>query len=152
MATPEARESELEHELELDPKRWIALGIVAAGVALIVIDSSVVNIALPTMIRDLHLGLSGAEWVNSIYSLVFAATLIVTGRLADVHGRRRIYVTGLAIFAGASILAGIAPNAEFLIFARLLQGIGGALVLPSTLSIVNATFRSTRHRCTHDDT
>jgi len=140
MATPEARESELEHELELDPKRWIALGVVAAGVALIVIDSSIVNIALPSMIRDLHLGLSGAEWVNSIYSLVFAAILIVTGRLADVRGRRRIYVTGLAIFAGASILAGLAPNAEFLIFARLLQGIGGALVLPSTLSIVNATF------------
>jgi EmrB/QacA subfamily drug resistance transporter len=140
VATPEARESELERELELDPKRWIALGIVAGGVSLIVIDSSVVNIALPTMIRDLNLGLSGAEWVNSIYSLVFAATLIVTGRLADVHGRRRIYVTGLAIFAIASILAGIAPTAEFLIFARFLQGIGGALVLPSTLSIVNATF------------
>ena len=140
MATPEARASELEHELELDPKRWLALGIVAAGVALIIIDSTIVNVALPTMILDLNLGLSGAEWVNSIYSLVFAAILIVTGRLADMRGRRQIYMIGLAIFAGASILAGLAPNGEFLILARLLQGVGGALVLPSTLSIVNATF------------
>ncbi len=141
MATPEARASELEYELELDPKRWLALGIVAAGVALIIIDSTIVNVALPTMILDLNLGLSGAEWVNSIYSLVFAAILIVTGRLADMRGRRQIYMIGLAIFAGASILAGLAPNGEFLILARLLQGIGGALVLPSTLSIVNATFQ-----------
>ena len=146
MTTPEAREP------EVDPKRWFALGIVAAGVALIIIDSTIVNVALPTMILDLNLGLSGAEWVNSIYSLVFAAILIVTGRLADMRGRRLIYMIGLAVFAGASILAGLAPNGEFLILARLLQGVGGALVLPSTLSIVNATFRSTRHRCTHDDT
>lgn len=135
MTTPEAREP------EVDPKRWFALGIVAAGVALIIIDSTIVNVALPTMILDLNLGLSGAEWVNSIYSLVFAAILIVTGRLADMRGRRLIYVIGLAVFAGASILAGLSPNGEFLILARLLQGIGGALVLPSTLSIVNATFQ-----------
>ena len=81
MATPETREP------EVDPKRWLALGIVAAGVALIIIDSTIVNVALPTMILDLNLGLSGAEWVNSIYSLVFAAILIVTGRLADRRGR-----------------------------------------------------------------
>ena len=126
---------------EADPHRWLALGIVAGGVALIIIDSTIVNVALPTMIGDLKLGLSGAEWVNSIYSLVFAAILIVTGRLADRRGRRLIYITGLAIFAAASVLAGLAPNAEFLILARLLQGVGGALVLPATLSIVNATFQ-----------
>jgi MFS family permease len=104
MATPETREP------EVDPKRWLALGIVAAGVALIIIDSTIVNVALPTMILDLNLGLSGAEWVNSIYSLVFAAILIVTGRLADMRGRRLIYMIGLAVFAGASILAGLAPG------------------------------------------
>ena len=124
-----------------DPKRWIALGVVAAGVALIIIDSTIVNVALPTIIRDLKLGLSGAEWVNSIYSLVFAALLIATGRFADMRGRRLVYIAGLAIFAGSSVLAGIAGSGELLILARLLQGVGGALVLPSTLSIVNSTFQ-----------
>ena len=124
-----------------DPKRWLALGIVAGGVALIIIDSTIVNVALPTIIRDLQLGLSGAQWVNSIYSLVFAALLIACGRFADLRGRRLVYIAGLAIFAGASILAGMAGSGELLILARLLQGVGGALVLPATLSIVNATFQ-----------
>ncbi|MGI9187527.1 MAG: MFS transporter [Gaiellales bacterium] len=124
-----------------DRKRWIALGVVAGGVALIIIDSTIVNVALPTIIKDLQLGLSGAEWVNSIYSLVFAALLIATGRFADMRGRRLVYIAGLAIFAGSSVLAGAAGSGELLILARLLQGIGGALVLPSTLSIVNATFQ-----------
>ena len=127
--------------VEPDPKRWIALGVVAAGVALIIIDSTIVNVALPTIIVDLDLGLSGAEWVNSVYSLVFAALLIATGRFADMRGRRLVYIAGLAIFGGASILAGLAGSGDLLILARLLQGIGGALVLPSTLSIVNATFQ-----------
>ncbi len=124
-----------------DPRRWLALAIVAAGVALIIVDSTIVNVALPTIILDLDLGLSGAEWVNTAYSLVFAAILVATGRLADRRGRRRIYVTGLFVFGAASILAGLAPNGELLILARLLQGVGGALVLPSTLSLVNATFQ-----------
>ena len=124
-----------------DPKRWIALGVVAAGVALIIIDSTIVNVALPTIIKDLQLGLSGAEWVNSIYSLVFAALLIATGRFADMRGRRLVYIAGLVIFASASVLAGMAGTGELLILARLLQGVGGALVLPATLSIVNATFQ-----------
>ncbi|MDP4667601.1 MAG: MFS transporter [Gaiellales bacterium] len=124
-----------------DPKRWLALGVVAGGVALIIIDSTIVNVALPTIIRDLQLGLSGAQWVNSIYSLVFAALLIASGRFADMRGRRIVFMSGLAIFAGASILSASAGSGEFLIFARFLQGIGAALVLPSTLSIVNATFQ-----------
>ena len=69
------------------PKRWLALGVVAGGVAQIIIDSTIVNVALPTIIRDLQLGLSGAQWVNSIYSLVFAALLIASGRFADMRGR-----------------------------------------------------------------
>ena len=124
-----------------DPRRWIALAVVAAGVAMIIIDATIVNVALPTIIRDLDLGLSGAEWVNSIYSLVFAALLIATGRFADMRGRRLVYIAGLAIFGASSILAGMAGSGDLLILARLLQGIGGALVLPSTLSIVNATFQ-----------
>ena len=131
----------MEGVATLDPKRWIALGVVAAGVALIVIDATVVNVALPTIIDDLHLGLAGAQWINSIYSLVFAALLIATGRFADRRGRRIVFMSGLAIFAGASILSASAGSGEFLIFARFLQGIGAALVLPSTLSIVNAAFQ-----------
>ncbi len=123
-----------------DPARWRALAVVAAGVALIIIDATIVNVALPTIITDLDLRLATAEWVNTTYALVFAALLIVAGRLADLHGRRRLYLTGLVVFTAASVLAGLAPTGGLLVGARVLQGLGGAMVLPATLSIVNATF------------
>jgi EmrB/QacA subfamily drug resistance transporter len=111
------------------------------GVAMIIVDATIVNVAIPSIIRDLGIGITQAEWANSIYSLVFAALLISVGRIGDVTGRRRVFVLGLLVFLAASLVTALAPSGAVLLIGRLLQGVGGALILPSTLSIVNATFR-----------
>lgn len=121
--------------------RWYTLATLAASVSLIIIDGTIVNVALPTIIADLRLIGSQAEWVTSIYSLIFAALLIPLGKLADTYGRRKFLLGGLCIFIAASLLAGLSTSAITLIAARALQGFGGAAVLPTTLSTVNATFR-----------
>ena len=122
-------------------RRWLGLVALTIGVAMIIVDATIVNVAIPSIIRDLGIGITQAEWANSIYSLVFAALLISVGRVGDVGGRRRIFVLGLVVFLAASLVTALAPNGTVLLAGRLLQGVGGALILPSTLSIVNATFR-----------
>lgn len=121
-------------------RRWIGLGVLAAGLSLIVIDGTIVGVALPVIIRDLKLDLSDAQWVNAIYSVVFAALLLTAGRLSDRLGRRRLFVTGVMVFLAGSLLASIATDAGSLILPRMVQGVGGACILPATLSTVNATF------------
>lgn len=124
-----------------DPRRWKALGVLAAGLALIVIDGSIVAVALPDIVRDLGLDLTDAQWVSASYAAVLSALLLVVGRLGDRIGRRRLFLAGTAVFVIGSVLAALAGGAGSLIGARLVQGVGGALILPSTLSTVNATFR-----------
>ena len=124
-----------------DRNRWLALVALTIGVAMIIVDATIVNVAIPSIIRDLHIGITQAEWANSIYSLVFAALLISVGRIGDVTGRRRVFIWGLLVFLGASLITALAPSGAVLLAGRFLQGVGGALILPSTLSIVNATFR-----------
>ena len=121
--------------------RWIGLACLALGLAMIIVDTSIVNVAIPSIINDLEITPSAAEWVNSSYALVFAAALITLSRIGDLIGQRRLYLVGTSLFAGASMLAALAPTGELLIAARLLQGLGGAAMAPSTQSIVNATFR-----------
>jgi EmrB/QacA subfamily drug resistance transporter len=121
--------------------RWIGLAMLSVGVAMIIVDATIVNVAVPSMIRDLHLDGTQAEWVNSAYALVFAALLVTLGRIGDVSGRRRLYLLGLGVFMGASVLAGLAQTGEILILARVLQGVGGAMILPATQSILNTNFR-----------
>ena len=121
--------------------RWLGMALLSLGVSLIIVDATIVNVAVPYIIRDLGINLNDAEWINSIYSLVFAALLVSVGRLGDRVGRKLIFLLGLIVFVGSSALAGLAPSGSLLILARLFQGIGGAMILPSTLSIVNATFR-----------
>jgi EmrB/QacA subfamily drug resistance transporter len=121
-------------------RRWIALIFLALGVSMIILDATVVNVAIPTMITDLGLATTDAEWVNASYALAFASLLILFGRLADRFGRRRIFVIGVIIFTAASALVAAAGGAVELVGARLLQGIGGAMILPSSLSIINAVF------------
>lgn len=121
--------------------RWLGLAVLSLGVSMIIVDATIVNVAIPSIIREFEIGLSEAEWINSIYSLVFAALLITLGKFGDVFGRRRLFVIGLVVFAGASMLAGRAGGGGELILARLLQGVGAAMILPSTLSTVNATFQ-----------
>jgi len=124
-----------------DKTRWLGLGVLSLGVSMIIVDATIVNVAIPSIITDFGLGLSDAEWVNSIYSLVFAALLITLGKVGDVYGRRRLFVVGLIVFAAASMLAGRSGGGSSLIMARLVQGVGAAMILPSTLSTVNATFQ-----------
>ena len=120
--------------------RWIGLIGISLAVALIIVDSTIVNVAVPSMVRDLSLSSTEVQWVQESYTLVFAATLLMWGALADRYGRRRILITGTALFLVASVLCAIAPTGPLLIGARVLQGVGGAMMLPTTLSLINATF------------
>ena len=121
--------------------RWIGLAMLSVGVAMIIVDATIVNVAVPSIIRDLKLDSTQAEWINTTYALVFAALLITLGRLGDVLGRRRLYLAGLVLFIGASMLAGLAPTGDLLILARVVQGVGGAMILPATQAILNANFQ-----------
>lgn len=121
-------------------KRWIALIFLALGVSMIILDATVVNVAIPTMVRDLGLTTTDAEWINASYALAFASLLILFGRLADRFGRRKLFLIGVIIFIIASTLIALSDSAAELVGARLLQGIGGAMILPSSLSIINAVF------------
>ena len=122
-------------------RRWIGLGVLAAALSMIVLDGTIVGVALPVLITDLKLDLSQAQWVNGIYAAVFAALLLTAGRLGDRLGRRRMLVVGILVFMAGSLLAALSGTASALIIARVVQGVGGALILPTTLSSVNATFR-----------
>lgn len=122
------------------PKRWKAMPIIALAVSVIIMDATVANVVLPVLIRDISLTATDAEWVNSVYALVFASLLITVGRIGDVFGRRRLLMIGIVTFGAASILAASASSGTTLIAARLLQGVGGAMILPATLSTINALF------------
>jgi EmrB/QacA subfamily drug resistance transporter len=124
-----------------DRRRWLGLFFVALGVALIIVDTTIVNVAIPTIIEDLQISSSQAQWVQEAYTLVFAALLLVFGRLADRWGRRLLFLIGVIIFIAASVWAAVAGSGFELISARLAQGLGGALILPTSLSIINANFR-----------
>ncbi len=121
-------------------RRWWALGAVALAVSLIIMDATVVNVALPVIIRDIGLTASEAEWMNAVYALMFAALLLTAGRVGDIWGRRRLLFTGMTLFLIASVVAGTVSHGGALIGARLGQGIGAALILPTTLSTLNAVF------------
>lgn len=121
--------------------RWLGLAMLSVGVAIIIVDATIVNVAVPAIVKELSLDGTTAEWINTTYALVFAALLVTLGRIGDVWGRRRLYLAGLVVFMASSVLAGIAPNGELLIAARLLQGVGGAMILPATQSILNTNFQ-----------
>ncbi|MCS6558393.1 MFS transporter [Curtobacterium flaccumfaciens] len=123
-----------------DRRRWLGLVVISLAVALIIVDSTIVNVAIPSIVADLDIGSTLVQWVQESYTLVFAALLLVFGSVADRFGRRRLLTTGVIVFAVASVLAALSPTGELLVVSRVLQGIGGAMVLPTTLSILNATF------------
>lgn len=121
-------------------RQWFGLIAVSLGVALIVVDLTIVNVIVAPIIDDLSIGSGEAQWVQESYAIVFAALLLLTGRLSDLHGARKIFLIGLAVFGATSLLAALAPNGGLLILARFLQGIGGAMILPTSLALLNATF------------
>jgi len=121
-------------------KKWWTLAAVSVGLFMMMLDNTVVNVALPSIRSSLHMSLSELEWIVAGYALTFAAFMLSGGKLADFVGRRLIFMIGLVVFTGASLACGLAPNGGFLIGARVVQGLGGALMNPATLSIVTATF------------
>src|SRR5665811_1674017 len=121
-------------------RKWWTLTAVAFGLFMIMLDNTVVNVALPSIQRSLHLKISELEWVVTGYALTFGAFMLTGGKLADLFGRRLMFVIGLVIFTGASLACGLAGNASILIGARVVQGLGAALMNPATLSIITVTF------------
>ncbi len=120
--------------------RWVTLFIISIGLFIILIDTTVVNVAIPSIIKDLHATLPDIEWIISGYAISFAALLITFGRLGDLYGRKFLFLLGLVVFAVASIVSGESSNASILIFARLFQGVGGAMISPSVLSLISSNF------------
>jgi len=121
-------------------RKWWTLAAVSFGLFMIMLDNTIVNVALPTIQRSLDLKISELEWVVTGYALTFGALMLTGGKLADLLGRRRIFVVGLVIFTASSLACGLADGATMLIAARVVQGLGAALMNPATLSIIVATF------------
>ena len=125
---------------EMREKRWLALALLCVAHLLGVVDVSIVNVALPSVGEELGFSPEGLQWVINAYILTFGGFLLLGGRIADLLGRRRVFVGGLVIFSVASLACGLAPSAWILIAARAIQGLGGAILVPSALSIVATTF------------
>ncbi len=121
-------------------RKWWTLASVSFALFMIMLDNTVVNVALPAIQRDLGIGVAELEWVVTGYALSFAVLMLAGGKLADMLGRRRIFLVGLAIFTVSSLLCGLAGSAPLLVGARVVQGVGAALMMPATLSIISATF------------
>lgn len=121
-------------------RKWWTLAAVSFGLFMIMLDNTVVNVALPSIQRDLGVGLSELEWVVAGYALTFAALMLIGGKLADMYGRRLIFVVGIVLFTLASLACGLSDSGTMLIVARIAQGVGASLMSPASLSIITATF------------
>src|SRR5246127_1393285 len=126
--------------LDSAPGRWLlAVAVLGSGIAFL--DATVVNVALPDIGRDLHASTSTLQWILNGYTLTLASLILLGGSLGDRYGRRRVFVFGTGLFTIASLLCAVAPNAELLVVARLVQGVGGALLTPGSLAMVESSFR-----------
>ena len=128
------------HIFAPETRKWWTLAAVSFGLFMIMLDNTVVNVALPTIQKSLGISVSELEWVVNAYALTFGVLLLTGGKLADLFGRRFIFIVGLVIFTGASLWCGLAGDATSLIAARTVQGVGAAFMNPATLSIITATF------------
>jgi EmrB/QacA subfamily drug resistance transporter len=129
-----------------DPKRWQALAVLSVAYLMVVLDVSIVNVALPSIQKSLHFSTSGLEWVVSGYALTFGGFLLLGGRSGDLLGRRRVFMAGLVLFSVFSLLCGLATSPALLITTRALQGAAGAVLSPSVFSIVSVTFQEGSER------
>ena len=139
MTTQQAQAGQPEAGTQARP--WLALVALLLGVSLIVLEGSIVNVLIPTIVQDLGIDRTSVLWVTSIYSLVFAALLITFGVLSDRVGRKRMFMIGTAIFIAFNLLAGAATNGDMLILARAGEAVGGAMMLPTSMAIINVNFR-----------
>jgi EmrB/QacA subfamily drug resistance transporter len=137
---------ESSHAHAPDPHRWQALAIVCIAMFMTVLDVSIVNVALPSIKNSLHVGESSLQWVLIAYTITFGGLLLLGGRAADLLGRRRMFMIGMALFAAASLACGFAGSIGVLVAARAVQGVGAAIVSPATLSIITTTFEEGSER------
>src|SRR4051812_48283487 len=128
-------------EGEPDPRRWITLAIVLTSVLIAALDSTVLNVAIPTILREFHTTLPSLQWVVTGYSLTFAALLIIGGRLGDVFGARRMFMVGAALFGVGSLIASLSTGVATLVIGEaVIEGVGASLMLPATMGILSSTF------------
>ena len=122
------------------PNRWAVLGLVCVAQFMVILDATIVNVSLPTIEHALHFSPTGLQWIVNAYTLVFGGFLLLGGRASDLFGTQRLFIAGLVIFTGASLVNGVATSSGMLIGGRALQGLGAALVSPAALAIVTRTF------------
>src|SRR5438093_4835997 len=127
-------------------RRWIGLALIVLAQFMVVLDVAIVNVALPSIKTDLHFSQEGLQWIVTAYAIIFGGVLLLGGRLADLLGRRRLFIVGVALFTIASLLDGLAWSEGSLIAFRAVQGLGAALLSPAALSILTTTFREGRER------
>jgi EmrB/QacA subfamily drug resistance transporter len=135
-----------DHTVEQDPRRWLALVIVLIAQLMVVLDGTIVNIAMPSAQKALHIDDANRQWIVTAYTLAFGGLLLLGGRIADYVGRKRIFLIGLIGFGAASALGGFAQNEQMLFAARALQGAFGALLAPACLSLITVTFTDVKDR------
>ncbi len=129
-----------------DPRRWQALALVCVAFFMTVLDVSIVNVALPSIKTSLHVSENALQWVLIAYTITFGGLLLLGGRAADLLGRRRMFMIGMALFSAASLVCGLAGSIGVLIAARAVQGVGAAIISPATLSIITTTFEEGSER------
>src|SRR3954463_8896540 len=129
-----------------DPNRWIALYVLCVGMLMIVLDVTVVNVALPTIQDDLGFSQSSLAWVVNAYLIAFGGLLLLAGRYGDILGRKSVFLAGLAVFTSASLLCGIAQSEEVLVAARFVQGVGGAMTSAVVLGMIVTMFPQPREQ------
>ena len=132
---------------EPERQRWIALVVLCAGFLMIILDQTIVNVALPSIQTDLHFSPSGLAWVVNAYLIAFGGLLLLVGRLGDLIGRRRIFMLGLTVFTSASLVCGLAESQAVLVAARFVQGIGGAMTAAVILGMIVTMFPKPSERC-----
>src|SRR3954462_7840500 len=132
----------------IQPGQWVGLAVTIVAAFIVVLDNTGLNVAIPTILRDLHTRLPSLQWVITGYALTFAALLIIGGRLGDIYGHRRVFIVGAALFGAGSLLASVSTSVPQLVLGEaLIEGIGASLMLPATLAILSVTFQG-RERAT----
>src|ERR687888_2418623 len=129
-----------------DPHRWRVLAVVATAFFMTILDVSIVNVALPSIGKDLHFSQENLQWVITAYAIAFGGFLLLGGRAADLIGRRLVFMVGVALFTAASLVCGLGQNEGMLIASRAVQGLGGAIISPAALSIVMTSFEEGAER------
>ena len=131
-----------------DSRKWLTLAVICVAQFMVILDVSIVNVALPSIQRGLHFSEDNLLWVLNAYALMFGGFLMLGGRVADKLGRRRVFIAGVVVFTTASLFCGLATSSGWLVAARAVQGLGAAILSPAALSILTVTFEEGRERNT----